>query len=54
MFKFPALIGDLIPVFPLNSVKLDKVLNSLTFDDSKARNELGWSPQKVLDERIVG
>lgn len=33
----------------MNSYKLQKLSNTLTFDDSKARRELGWNPSKVLD-----
>lgn len=35
--------------FPLNSYSLKKMTTSLTFDDSKARRELGWNPTNVLD-----
>lgn len=34
---------------PVNSDKLNKITSTLTFDDSKARKELGWNPSKVLD-----
>ncbi len=45
--------GDLInPLlnrrFPLTSSALAKLTQSLTFDDSKARRELGWQPYPVL------
>jgi nucleoside-diphosphate-sugar epimerase len=48
-----ALTGDLVnPLlggrFPLTSTALAKLTQSLTFDDSKARRELGWQPQPVL------
>lgn len=33
---------------PINSIKLKKIINDLTFDDSKAR-ELGWNPNSVLE-----
>lgn len=35
--------------FPLDSNKLRKITSDLTFDDSKARQFLGWNPSKVLD-----
>lgn len=45
-----ALIGDVVgPKFPLNSKKLKKITTDLTFDDTKAREILGWNPNKVLD-----
>jgi nucleoside-diphosphate-sugar epimerase len=33
---------------PINSLKIKKITNDLTFDDSKAR-KFGWSPQSVLE-----
>ncbi len=43
--------GDLIgPKFPFNSVKLDKITSSLTFDDRKARQLIGWNPTPVLSK----
>jgi nucleoside-diphosphate-sugar epimerase len=48
--KFIALFGDVLgDKFPLNSSKLKKITSDLTFDDSKAREFLGWKPNKVLD-----
>lgn len=43
-----AKIGDFIFEFPLNSSKLHKITSDLTFDDNKARMNLGWSPCEVL------
>jgi nucleoside-diphosphate-sugar epimerase len=44
-----ALIGDKVgQKFPINSHKLSKIISSLTFDDTKARNTLGWNPSPVL------
>ena len=43
--RFLALIGDLLgPAFPLNSDKLVKITSDLTFDDSCARANFGWTP----------
>lgn len=43
-------IGDVLGSrAPINSDKLAKITSTLTFDDSKARKELGWNPSKVLD-----
>lgn len=47
--KFFAFFGDIIGSrFPINSDKLNKLNATLTFDDTKARQEFGWSPQSVL------
>jgi len=40
--KLMAKVGDFIPDFPLNTYRLQKLEQSLTFDDSKARKELNW------------
>jgi nucleoside-diphosphate-sugar epimerase len=43
-------IGDLLgKKAPFSTYKLSKITSDLTFDDSKARNAFGWSPNKVLD-----
>lgn len=48
--KIMAGIGDLIGAkSPISSNKLRKILSDLTFDDSKARAQLGWKPTRVLD-----
>lgn len=48
--KLLALIGDVVGnKFPINSIKLTKIISTLTFDDSKARASFGWNPSKVLD-----
>lgn len=47
--KVLAKIGDLIgDKFPINSNKLSKMMEPLTFDDSKARKVFGWNPTSVL------
>jgi len=46
MAKTGDLLGDKAP---FNSYKLDKITANLTFDDSKARQILGWTPQPVLE-----
>lgn len=49
--KIAANAGDLLgDKFPLNSSRLAKMTRNLTFNDDKARKELGWKPQRVLDE----
>jgi nucleoside-diphosphate-sugar epimerase len=44
-----AKIGDLIPVFPINSYRMKKLSTHLTFSDKKAQTELNWSPRPVLE-----
>jgi GlcNAc-P-P-Und epimerase len=46
-------IGDILDhfahgVWPVNSKRVNKITSTLTFDDSKARRELGWAPNSVL------
>ena len=48
--KLLAKIGDtLIPILPINTKKLSKMANDLTFDDTNAKNAFNWRPAKVLD-----
>ena len=45
-----AKVGDLLgSKAPINSYKLEKMTQSLTFSNEKARRELGWEPLDVLD-----
>lgn len=45
-----AKLGDIIGgSFPLNSCKLQKIVSTLTFDDSKAKAAFGWNPTPVLE-----
>ena len=47
--KCIAVIGDLVgDKFPLNSLKLNKIVRSLTFSNEKAKKELNWQPMDVL------
>lgn len=44
-----ALVGDLLGKrAPINSLKLSKITESLTFSNEKAKRELGWQPIDVL------
>ena len=43
MGKMIAKVGDFVPGFPLNSYRLGKLEQSLTFNDDKARQELDWN-----------
>jgi len=45
-----AKIGDLLGRrAPINSDKLSKITNSLTFSNDKAKRELGWQPLDVVE-----
>ncbi|MDO4800556.1 MAG: NAD-dependent epimerase/dehydratase family protein [Prevotellaceae bacterium] len=45
-----AKVGDLLgSKAPINSYKLEKMTQSLTFSNEKARKELGWEPMDVLE-----
>ena len=45
-----AKVGDLLGAkAPINSYKLSKMTESLTFSNEKARRELGWEPLDVLE-----
>lgn len=46
MGYFGDVVGDCAPI---NSLKIKKITSDLTFDDSKARELLGWNPQSVLE-----
>lgn len=47
--KVIAFFGDLLGnKAPINSSKLNKIVNNLTFNDSKAVSVLGWKPNRVL------
>lgn len=47
--RLAAKVGDFIPKFPLNSLRLSKLQSTLTFSDDKARKMLGWQPKSALD-----
>ena len=38
-----AKLGDVISAFPMNTYRLNKLKNTLTFSDEKARKILGWN-----------
>ena len=42
MARILAKIGDKIPKFPLNTYRLSKLEQSLTFSNEKAKKDLGW------------
>lgn len=48
--KSIALVGDLLGnKAPINSLKLKKITESLTFSNEKAKRELDWQPINVLE-----
>lgn len=48
--KLLAYAGDLMgKKFPLNSSRLNKMISSLTFNDSRAKDLLGWKSRSVLE-----
>lgn len=48
--KSMALVGDLLgQKAPINSLKLSKITESLTFSNEKAKRELNWQPLNVLN-----
>jgi nucleoside-diphosphate-sugar epimerase len=53
--KSMALVGDLLgKKAPINSLKLKKITESLTFSNEKAKRELNWQPLNVLDNFRIG
>lgn len=52
--KIIAKLGDFLgDEAPLTSLRLKKITDDLTFDDSKARTLLKWHPDKVLDQPFI-
>ena len=48
LIKPLAMIGDRFSFFPINTYRLKKLRDELTFDCSKAKRELNWEPKSVL------
>ena len=49
-----AMVGNLLgSKAPINSYKLEKMTQSLTFSNEKARKELGWEPLDVLENYVI-
>lgn len=52
--KLISKVGDLLGKHaPLNSNKLSKITNSLTFSNEKARSVLGWKPIDVIKNFMI-
>lgn len=48
--KILGIAGDIIgSKFPVNSNTIRKITSDLTFNDTKAREQLNWNPRKVLE-----
>ncbi|MFD1601614.1 NAD-dependent epimerase/dehydratase family protein [Flavobacterium artemisiae] len=48
--KFMGYVGDVLgEKSPINSSKIKKITSDLTFNDSKARELVGWNPCSVLE-----
>lgn len=43
-----AMLGDKISMLPINTYRLEKLIGQLTFDCTKAKKELNWSPRPAL------
>lgn len=49
--KTLALVGDCMGnKAPINSARLSKICNSLSFSNEKIKNELGWNPSNVMSK----
>lgn len=52
--KFLAKIGDLLgKKAPINSVRLEKIVKSLTFSNEKIKKELNFAPTNVLENFVI-
>lgn len=52
--KCLAFVGNILgSKAPINSLKLKKITESLTFSNAKAVKELGWTPISVIDNYII-
>lgn len=49
LLKWIAKIGDIIPFFPFNSNKFDKLTNTLTFSNKKILREIKFKPNNGLN-----
>jgi nucleoside-diphosphate-sugar epimerase len=43
-------VGDVFPIFPVNTNTIKKITQDLTFSDLKARQYLGWNPSSVIEK----
>lgn len=47
--KCLAWVGDVLPFFPINSSRLEKIVTDDVYSNEKARRELGWEPLDVIE-----
>jgi NAD dependent epimerase/dehydratase family enzyme len=47
--KIIGLIGDVIPVSPVNSDTVKKMTQGFIISDDKAVRELNWAPNRIID-----
>jgi nucleoside-diphosphate-sugar epimerase len=47
--KILAVLGDNLKFIPINTYRLNKLTQDLILNDTKARNELEWSPKVVIE-----
>lgn len=50
LLKQVSRLGDVLPIFPLNSAKFSKLSKSLTFSNSKILKYIDWVPGDSLDK----
>ena len=53
MIKPLCTIGDILPFFPINSYRFNKLISNLIFDDSKAVSELDWKPRPIVGNFLI-
>lgn len=46
--KILAKVGDCFKFFPINSLRLEKIISDDTWSNEKIKKELGWEPKDVL------
>lgn len=47
--RIAGFIGDIVPLFPVNSNTVIKMSRDLTFNDDKAVRKLNWQPKKIIE-----
>lgn len=53
MAKCLALVGDIFSFFPINSLRLKKIVTSDTWSNEKAKRVLDWEPLDVLEHYTI-